>query len=240
MSARVLPNPLLRECVLNHSNRRRFRPDAVGGLAFFVFQRIVMGDGGGEIEGDVVELGEEDVEDIEGCYVPEGVWGETLEGVLRKELFTRNATAAMPPPGQLMGDYKTGVPVILSLLTAAVDGLGGGEVEGIFRLAALKDDVDWIREEIRGGDYRAIMSGSLEGYDVLADLDPAARACVDHLCGFLKRLSGRSGVTKMTTGNLALVFAPNLIKNPSEDPRVFAMHAESEKRFVAMLIEAQE
>jgi hypothetical protein len=43
MSARVLPNPLLRECVLNHSNRRRFRPDAVGGLAFFVFQRIVMG-----------------------------------------------------------------------------------------------------------------------------------------------------------------------------------------------------
>lgn len=248
-----------------------------------------MGDGdGGEYEVDVLEIGDEDLEDIEGCYVGESVWGESLEGVLRKELFTRNTSAAMPPPGQLIFDYQRGVPVVMSLLTRAVTDLGGEEVEGIFRLAALKDDVDWIREEIKGCDYRAIMPASeVADYDgprvrdplvaadllkswlrslksplipsslydqcvnagrsgdvslalsVLPLLSPASRACVEHLCAFLKSLGAQSSVTKMNTGNLALVFAPNIIKSPSDDPRVFAMHAESEKRFVSMLIDAQ-
>ena len=248
-----------------------------------------MGDGdGGEYEVDVLEIGDEDLEDIEGCYVGESVWGESLEGVLRKELFTRNTSAAMPPPGQLIFDYQRGVPVVMSLLTRAVTDLGGEEVEGIFRLAALKDDVDWIREEIKGCDYRAIMPASeVADYDgprvrdplvaadllkswlrnlksplipsslydqcvnagrsgdvslalsVLPLLSPASRACVEHICAFLKSLGAQSSVTKMNTGNLALVFAPNIIKSPSDDPRVFAMHAESEKRFVSMLIDAQ-
>jgi len=193
----------------------------------------------------------------------------------------------MPPPGSLVFDYNSGVPVILSLLTSAVTKLRGDQVEGMFRVAALKDDVDWIRDEIKGGDYRSVMVGGLEGYDgpvvkdpivagdllkswlralktplfptdlydrcvnagrsgnsvqalgILPDLEPANRACVEHLCGFLAVLSRSAKKTKMTASNLALVFAPNLLKSPSDDPKVFAMHAESEKRFITLLIEAQ-
>jgi len=87
MSAHKLPNPKLAECVCNHANRRRFRPDVIGGLSFFVFQRVMLGNGGDqEYEVDAIELADDDVEDIENCYIPGGVWGETLEGVLRKEV----------------------------------------------------------------------------------------------------------------------------------------------------------
>ena len=68
-------------------------------------------------------------------------------------------------------------------------------------------------------------------------IKPSSRACVVFICNFLKKLSEAHAVTKMTVDNLALVFAPNLLKNPSNDPMVFATNSDSEKRFIKYLIE---
>lgn len=155
-AAQFLPEMGLCECVANHANRRRFRADGIGGLAFFVYQRVMLGerDGvGGKM--NAIQLGEEDITEIESCFVAESVWGTSLEGVLRKELFTTNSRAAMPPPGVLLAQ-KGMVPVVLKLLTNAVMQLGGATCEGIFRLAALKDDIDYVIDEIKTGDYSAL------------------------------------------------------------------------------------
>jgi len=286
-AAAYLPNSELCECVCKHANRKRFQSDAVGGLSFFVFQRVMLGEGkergngeGGKVA--TIELNKDDIEDIESCYIPDSVYGVGLEGVLRKELFTRSPQAAMPPPQSLlMKDGMEGIPIILQLLCRTILQLGGANTEGIFRLAALKDDIDWIKEEISGGDYRAInlkvtskpkvsdplvaadllktwlrempeslFEGSIyerciaagrsktgkESLKMLQLIKPSSRACVVFICNFLKKLSEAHAVTKMTVDNLALVFAPNLLKNPSNDPMVFATNSDSEKRFIKYLI----
>ena len=296
-----LQNKKLCECVCNHANRRRFRADFVGGLSFFVFQRIILGDGQGEgADVDPVELEDNDIRDIEECYVPASVFNGSLEATLRKELFTRNSSAAMPPPGALIFDYSRGVPVLLSLLTAAIFKLGGERVEGVFRVAAPKEDVDHAMREIEGGDYRAIAvgvegeggdldknkgnSGGYKGFkvtnplvaadllerwlsrmkgslipmelygrcvadgssgsspdfalDILKDLEPANRACIEHLCNFGYRLSLSAPRTKTGIGDVAQVFCPALLKIPgsAEREREGGGAEDSKIRFVKSLI----
>ena len=265
-----------------HANRKRFQSNEVGGLSFFVFQRVMLGEGVGKHSIKTIELLESDILDIESCFIGESVFGTNLEGVLRKELFTRSPAAAMPPPGSLLMNGKTGVPIILQLLCKTIMELGAEKCEGIFRLAALKDDIDWAITEIKGGDYRPIncdvvskvsvtecllaadllktwlrqMSERLFGYElyekcvavgrsrdgseavaILKLLRPANRACVVFLCRFLKKLSLAHNVTKMTSENLALVFAPNLLKSEGDDPMSFALNSDAEKRFLLYLIE---
>lgn len=72
----------------NHANRRRFRSDCIGGLSFFVFQRIMLFAGGKQSADELepIDVLDEDIQDIEDCYVPESIWGETLEATLRKEV----------------------------------------------------------------------------------------------------------------------------------------------------------
>jgi hypothetical protein len=187
-SAQYLPEADLSECVVNHANRSRFRSDAIGGLAFFVYQRVMLGEKtGNSLTVSSIDLGEDDIKDIENCYICESVYGATLEGVLRKELFTKNPRAAMPPPGVLLDSYSNGVPVVLRLLTHAVIQLGGEQCEGVFRLAAQKDDVDYIRDEIRNGDYRALDVGSSNpAYTGIRVSDPLVAA--DLLKSFLRQM----------------------------------------------------
>ncbi|GMH81694.1 hypothetical protein TrVE_jg3089 [Triparma verrucosa] len=283
-AAKFVPNRSLCECVCNHANRRRFRSDKIGGLSFFVFQRIMLYAGGKEEEDELepIDIGDDDIEDIEICFVPDSVWGQTLEATLRKELFTRNPSSTMPPPGSLVFDHSSGVPVIISLLTTAVIRLGGESTEGIFREASNNDDLSYFRDQIMGGDYRSITLGggsdvpvvdnvhvaadllkswlrsmteplfppslyescvdagraktSQKARKILKKLEPANRACVEHLCVFLKNLSRHVEDTRMDESNFALVFHPNLLRNPGNDPMIFQQNSEYQRRFIHYLI----
>ncbi|GMH75701.1 hypothetical protein TrLO_g553 [Triparma laevis f. longispina] len=283
-AAKFVPNRSLCECVCNHANRRRFRNDKIGGLSFFVFQRIMLYAGGKAEEDSLepIDIGDDDIEDIENCFVPESVWGQTLEATLRKELFTRNPSSTMPPPGSLAFDHSSGVPVIMSLLTTAVIQLGGESTEGIFREASNNDDLSYYREQIMGGDYRSITLGgesdvpvvdnvhvaadllkswlrgmteplfppemyeacveagraktSQKARSLLKKLEPANRACVEHLCVFLKNLARYTESTRMDESNFALVFHPNMLRNPGNDPMIFQQNSEYQRRFIHYLI----
>ena len=180
-AAEFLPGSELRECVSRHADGSRWRPDGVGGLAFFVYQRCARGVGGGPAS--TTPLGAADVSDIESCHVPPSVYGASLEGTLRKELFAANPRAAMPPPGFLLEGAN--VPEVVRGLVRAVTELGGGECEDVFRCGDgvrggdgfrvagegrdFTRDVEFFRDEIRGGDYRALNVG---GASTSPPLDP--------------------------------------------------------------------
>ena len=191
----------------------------------------------------------------------------------------------MPPPGSLVFDHSAGVPVILTLLTTAVLKLGGEQTDGIFREASNKDDLEYYRDQISGGNYASItMDGAwderagprIESVHVAADLlkswlrslkeplfpisiysecvdagrsktsrdanqvydklEPANRACLEHLFGFLKRLAKHSDKTRMDESNFALVFHPNLLRDESGDPMTFQQNSEFQRRFIHYLI----
>ena len=201
---------------------------------------------------------------------------------LSSQLFTRNPSSTMPPPGSLVFDHSSGVPVIISLLTTAVIRLGGESTEGIFREASNNDDLSYFRDQIMGGDYRSITLGggsdvpvvdnvhvaadllkswlrsmteplfppslyescvdagrtktSQKARKILKKLEPANRACVEHLCVFLKNLSRHVEDTRMDESNFALVFHPNLLRNPGNDPMIFQQNSEYQRRFIHYLI----
>jgi hypothetical protein len=69
-------------------------------------------------------------------------------------------------------------------------------------------------------------------------ITPGSRATLRRLMHFCADLAKHESTTRMGGPNLALVFAPNLLKNQSNDPMIFARNAESEKNFVALLIQA--
>lgn len=66
----------------------------------------------------------------------------------------------------------------------------------------------------------------------------ARTACLRVLLQFMARLSQHSGATQMTISNLALVIGPNLLKNQSDDPMLFAQNTNYETQFVSTLMEA--
>jgi hypothetical protein len=87
---------------------------------------------------------------------------------------------------------------------------------------------------------------------VLRDLPPLHWSILKYLAGFLRELSLTSHVsllslssprhllaqiTNMEITNLSLVFAPNCIKSPSDDPRIFASNADDERRSFKLFLD---
>ena len=68
----------------------------------------------------------------------------------------------------------------------------------------------------------------------------ANQACLDYLCDFLVQMLDYKEKTLMDETGLAIVFSPNVLRNPNNDPMAFAMNSENEMRFVVNLIKAKE
>jgi hypothetical protein len=68
----------------------------------------------------------------------------------------------------------------------------------------------------------------------------ANQACLDYLCDFLVQMLEFKEKTLMDETGLAIVFSPNILRNPTNDPMAFAMNSENEMRFVVNLIKAKE
>ena len=64
------------------------------------------------------------------------------------------------------------------------------------------------------------------------------QASISYLVDFWVDLLRHKKVTLMDEAALAIVFSPNILKEPSGDNMKFAMNHEKEKRFVLQLIEA--
>ena len=64
------------------------------------------------------------------------------------------------------------------------------------------------------------------------------QASISYLVDFWVDLLQHKDVTLMDEAALAIVFSPNILKEPSGDPSKFALNHEKEKRFVLQLIEA--
>jgi hypothetical protein len=79
---------------------------------------------------------------------------------------------------------------------------------------------------------------AVEVIQAVRTLSPARFNSLRYLCQFCWQLAQHENATRMSVSNLALVMAPNLLKDESGDPMVFARNAESEKGFVSTLIGA--
>mmetsp|Transcript_6081 Transcript_6081/g.23652 ORF Transcript_6081/g.23652 Transcript_6081/m.23652 type:complete len:138 (+) Transcript_6081:444-857(+) len=85
----------------------------------------------------------------------------------------------------------------------------------------------------------AARAGDLEGAkEVFNKLPPAHRATLRFLCTFLREIAKMREVNMMDSHNIALVIAPNILRNPSNDALLFARNADYEKRFLILLIDA--
>eukprot|EP00735_Rhodelphis_limneticus_P007191 TRINITY_DN19697_c0_g1::TRINITY_DN19697_c0_g1_i1::g.3343::m.3343 TRINITY_DN19697_c0_g1::TRINITY_DN19697_c0_g1_i1::g.3343 ORF type:complete len:514 (-),score=131.95,sp/Q9C0H5/RHG39_HUMAN/31.85/7e-55,RhoGAP/PF00620.22/9.2e-31,MyTH4/PF00784.12/4.8e-22,MyTH4/PF00784.12/5.9e+03 TRINITY_DN19697_c0_g1_i1:723-2156(-) len=72
---------------------------------------------------------------------------------------------------------------------------------------------------------------------VTEKLPPLQKAVLHHLCEFLKKISEKSSVNKMTPENLSIVFAPDLIRHPTNiDPMAALKNADTEKQFTCHII----
>jgi hypothetical protein len=67
-------------------------------------------------------------------------------------------------------------------------------------------------------------------------LQPLERACLLYLCEFLRTMAANSGKTKKTDANLAMVFAPNVLRCPSMNPQVIFENTKHEVSFLLTLI----
>jgi hypothetical protein len=139
--------PDLARAICAHADLRRWRHDAIGGLSFFVFETLLLAEQG------VLTLDRhltyEDILAIRANFIPSKVFGERLERVLLKELFTENPNAKMPTRQQLLS--TDAVPQVLIQLCDAVIRLGGASTEGIFRRAAEVDDVNFFKYVLAEG-----------------------------------------------------------------------------------------
>lgn len=63
--------------------------------------------------------------------------------------------------------------------------------------------------------------------DIVRDLPPPNKTLLDHLLGLLTYIEASSSVNYMTASNLAIVFAPLLIRSPADmDKQTFSEIAE--------------
>ena len=80
-------------------------------------------------------------------------------------------------------------------------------------------------------------SGTAAAPSADATLDRPSFRTLRYLLHFCWELSAHESVTKMGVSNLALVMAPNIMKDESGDPLIFARNADAERGFVALLID---
>jgi len=69
-------------------------------------------------------------------------------------------------------------------------------------------------------------------------LPPANAATLVYLMHFLNHCAELSQFNQMTLTNLAIVFSPNLLRHPSNDPMLMVQNAENERKFVIQLMQA--
>ena len=73
--------------------------------------------------------------------------------------------------------------------------------------------------------------------DILGRVPNAHLATLRYLSRFIRDLASHRSKTQMDVHNLCLVLAPNVLRNPSDDPMLFATNAESEKRFLQVVVD---
>lgn len=80
-------------------------------------------------------------------------------------------------------------------------------------------------------------SGDLDEVSViLGKLTPSSYACICYLAKFLNKMGTAADKTRMTASNLALVIAPNLLREPSGDAVAMLQHADQEASFVGLVM----
>jgi hypothetical protein len=67
-------------------------------------------------------------------------------------------------------------------------------------------------------------------------LPPLERACLLYLCNFLRTMAQHQEKTKMNDANLAMVFAPNVLRCPSVNPQTIYENTKHEVSFLLALI----
>jgi len=81
-------------------------------------------------------------------------------------------------------------------------------------------------------------SGDLDlALNLYRELTPANQETLKYILTFLNQCADCSEKNHMTKNNLALVFSPNLIRNPTDNPLIMAANTEWEKRFVMLLMD---
>jgi hypothetical protein len=69
-------------------------------------------------------------------------------------------------------------------------------------------------------------------------LPPANAATLVYVMHFLNHCAELSQFNQMTLTNLAIVFSPNLLRHPSNDPMLMVQNAENERKFIIQLMQA--
>ena len=81
-------------------------------------------------------------------------------------------------------------------------------------------------------------SGNLDlAYKLYQELTPANQETLKYILTFLNKCADCAEKNHMNKNNLALVFSPNLIRNPTDDPLIMAANTEWEKRFIMYLMD---
>lgn len=151
---------------------------------------------------------------------------------------------------KLIDAYSQVDPVVLNDIHDA-----GGVLKRFFGLMApplipydmYKSFVEIGKELIRNsenGDDAETEAGrqvQLENLRMLFDRFPSANLeLFVYLCQFLSEVAACSNVNKMDCNNLALVFCPNLLQSPTQDPNVLAFDAKASQVVLASCIAAHE
>lgn len=89
---------------------------------------------------------------------------------------------------------------------------------------------------------RAIEAGKAVDCDLarelLLELPPANLETLRYLLRFLNGCADAAHRNQMTQHNLSLVFSPNVLHNPNNDPLIMMTNTDLEKRFVSYLMDA--
>jgi len=67
-------------------------------------------------------------------------------------------------------------------------------------------------------------------------MPPANKETLLYICQFLADVGRYSGINQMDNANLAMVMAPNLLRDPSSDAEMFARNSENEARAIQLII----
>jgi hypothetical protein len=101
----------------------------------------------------------------------------------------------------------------------------------------------WLRElsepVFPPNDYNTFMAATTSAEDVIASLarlPRVNRAMLHDLASFLKEVQAHEDVNKMSTDNLALVFAPTLFQGNLNDASAALLFADKERRFVSLIL----
>jgi hypothetical protein len=152
-----------------------------------------------------------------------------------------------------MGKGKGKVHDNLAALKAmALDSAGAEEVYTGITMSDPNESADLLKQWLRGlkeplipyAFYQTALdagksSDVKQAVALFKGLMGANQASIDYLMDYLVDLLEYKESTLMDENALAIVFSPNLLKNPTDDAMSFARNSDHEKRFVMKLIEAK-